>query len=102
VAHLGVEEAVQEVALDHGATADTRTDSEVDEGVEAACHSPAMFSESCAVDVGVEADRQSESPPHRSGQVGLSPAELGCRGDMSPGGRVRIRIDGAERGDAYC
>ena len=47
----------------------------------------AIFAERCAVDVSVEAHRQSQRATDGAGQVGIGPPRLGCTGDEAEGRR---------------
>lgn len=100
VAHFGVDEAVEEFTVDDGTTSDAGADGEVDAVGETAGGSPASLGESGGVNVGVETDGDIEGPGESSGEVSELPASFGGGGDMAPGGRCGVEIDGAETANA--
>ena len=100
VAELGVDEAVHERSADHRAAADPRPDRDVTEGVESPGGAPALLAERGRVDVGVEGDRYRKPAADLLADVGVRPARLRRRRDVSPGRGRRLAVDGAERADA--
>ncbi len=100
VPHLRVDQAMDQLPVDHAAPTDARADGQVDEGVQSLGSAPAVFAQGGGVYVGIEAHRYTQRPPDRSGNIGVSPARLGRGGDVAEGGRIRLRIHWAKRGDA--
>ena len=90
VADLGMQQPVQELAAGHPAAADAGADRDVAEGVEPPGRAPAVLAERGRVDVGVEGDRHRQAPADLLADVGVRPAGLGGRGDVSPGRRRRV------------
>src|SRR5207253_2459963 len=76
---------LKEPGLIHDAAADSGTDGDVAERLEAGGGAPAVLAERCGVDVRVERDRNAEGPFERGRDVGVGPARLRRRRDAAPG-----------------
>jgi len=77
VAHLRMQQAVHQPAVDHSSSADAGADGQVNECVEAAGRAPPMFSEGGSVDVGVgrrSVERGGSS--HGGDQVEIPPRKV--------------------------
>ena len=86
--------------VDDRAPADACADCDVDQAIETAPCSPAVFSEGGRVHVGVEHDRQLQFLTYGANHVGVSPTRLGCGGDVSVRLGADPQINWTERADA--
>ena len=98
--HFGVARPVDWATVDDCAPSDACADRDVDQAIETAPCSPAVFPECGSVHVGVEHDRQLQLLTDRANHVGVSPARLGCGGDVSVRRGAGPQIEWAERADA--
>ena len=108
VAELGVIHAEHRAATHDGAHADAGTHGDIREVVEARGAAPQRPSASAAPLTSVSKPTGTPTPAEPLADVGVAPAGLGRRGDVTPGGRTGAQIDGPERRDAerarapYC
>ena len=100
VPHLGVQQAMNDFAIDQRAAADAGSHGEVEDVSDAATGSPAGFAGRRGVHVGVEADRNVERLLQGSGKVEVLPLLLGGGSDVAEGRGFGMEIDGSERADA--
>ena len=99
VAHLGVHETVRQLSVEQPAAADSRSNRQVDEGVQPAAGAPALLGQRRGVDVGIEADRHAKRGARGAGDRDVRPAGLWRRGDLSVGRRISPQIHRPEGGD---
>ena len=100
VPHLGVHQAVNQLAVDHAAAADPRTYRQVDKRVEPLGGAPAMLAQGRAVYVRVEADRDAQRRLERADKIRMSPVGFWRGGDIAVGGRPQVRVDRPKARDA--
>ena len=77
MAHLRVDEAVQQLAVGHPAAADSCADGQVDKSIQTLGRAPAILPQGGAVDVGIEPDRYSQGAADSAGKIAVGPASLG-------------------------
>src|SRR5579863_6769408 len=97
--HLWVQGAVHEVAFDQSASADSRSDRNVNESVEPLGRSPQPLAQGGTVNVRVETHRDIEGAPHGSHQIDVLPGKLGCGCYVSVLGRRAVHVDRSKRRD---
>ena len=100
VTHLRMEQPVHQLATYHAAAADARADGKVEERIQSLRRAPTVFAERCAVDVSIEAHRQTERATDGAGQVGIGPARLGRSRNVTKSWGSWVGINRAKRGDA--
>src|SRR5207244_940885 len=100
VAHLGVEKAVDDLAVHERSSADSGADGKVKEVGEAAPRAPAGLAGGGGIDVSVESDRDLQGAVKGRGEIVLLPSDLRSRGDEAESGRLGVKIDGAKGADA--
>ena len=100
MSHFGMARSVDWATVDDCAPSNASADCDVDQAIETAPGSPAMFPEGGSVHIGVEHDRQLQFRMYRANHVGVSPARLGCGGDVSVRRGAGPQIKWAERADA--
>src|SRR3569833_2793164 len=93
-------ETVDHFAPYESATADSGAYGHINGIGETASGTPACFAQQSDVHIRVEGDRNLKGVAHGADKVEVSPASLGCRGDVSVGGGAEVEIDGAEGPDA--
>lgn len=100
MAHLWMQAAVQQAAIDERASPQTSTNGDIDEAAQAASGAPTGLGQHRSVHIGVERNRHAERLANCTGKVEVPPGELrrGC--DVTVRGRFRIRIDGSEGSDS--
>ena len=96
VSHFGVEESVQEFAVDESASADACAYRQVDERVQALRGAPCPLAECRAVDVGVEGDGNVECGSYLADYVEIRPVGFCRREDKAEGGRGRLNVGRTE------
>lgn len=83
MAHLGMQQAVHQPIVAEATATNAGAHGQVEERGQPLGSTPAPFAQCSGVDVGIEADRHAERPPDGPGYIGLRPARLGCRGDVT-------------------
>jgi len=102
MAHFRVRHTVHRAAVDDGAASDPGTDRQVEETRNTLCRAPARFRQRSRVDIGIEADRDSERRANRSRQIGIWPASLRRRSNVTIVWRRGFKVDRPERTDPHC
>ena len=100
MAHLGMDQAMNELPIDHPAPADAGSNRQVDKRIEPSGRSPAVLAQGRAVHVRIKPHRHVECPADAAHDIDVGPARFGCGGDVAIGGRTRRQVDRAERADA--
>ncbi len=88
VPHLGVHETMRQLSVEQPAAADSRSNRQIDEGVEPAAGAPALLGQRRGVDVGIEADRHAKRGARGAGDRHVRPPGLRRRRDLSVGRRI--------------
>jgi hypothetical protein len=100
VAGLGMQQAVQESAMDEDADADAGADGDVDERVQPLAGAPEMLAEHRRIDIGVERHGHLQAVAEKAEQVGLLPAGFRCCRDAAKAGAGRVEVERAKAADA--
>jgi len=99
VAHFGVGNAVDRLAIHHQPAADAGADGEVGDPA----RTPArrrVFCQCGGVHIGVEAYRHAQRLAKPARNIAIGPAGLGGVGDEAPLGRAAVKLDRSEAADA--
>ena len=99
MAHFGMQQAVHHSPVDDAASADARSYSQIDEGIEALSRAPAPFAQRGAVDIGIKTNGYIQRATDGANHVSVRPTRLGSCGDRAVVGRASMQRDGAERPD---
>ena len=83
VAHLGMPQPVDRLTIDQGTTSDPGADGDIDKSCQPPGRPPPALAQCCAIDIGVQTDRDIDRIPDRTDQVCPRPALLGCDPDTT-------------------
>ena len=100
VAHLGVQPAMQQTAIDQRASAQACSNRDIEEAAQTARGAPTGLGQRGGVHIGIENNRRPERPVNCPGKIEVLPGRFWRGGDVTEQGRFRIRIDRSERSDS--
>ena len=92
VAHFGVDEAVQEMAVHHRPAADACANCQVNKRIQPLRRAPLPFAQRRPVYICVKTNWHAQRRFHRSGKIGVGPTRLGRGGDVAKRRRLWIGI----------
>ena len=100
VAHLGMQPAMQQTAIDQRASAQACSNRDIEEAAQTARGAPTGLGQRGGVHIGIENNRRPERPANCPGKIEVLPGRFWRGGDVTEQGRFRIRIDRSERSDS--
>ena len=101
VSHLGVDQAVQDTAINNCSSADAGADRQIEKIREILRGPPACFPERGSVDISIKTYWHAQGISHRSSQIVILPSGLGCGSYIAKCERRPVQVNRPKRADAH-